>query len=165
MKLASFAAAALAILIAATLTVQGQDRPAATGRVGVLNLRDALDKTRNVWVADIDLELTKLQEADSGRATDLNPQERARIRAKLLDIGNKRKIEVYSEVVRLCGAVAKERGFDLVQRIDRMPAIEGGETDLASQIERRAIVHFDPSLDITSAVLERLNREYTARKK
>ena len=55
MKLASFAAAALAILIAATLTVQGQDRPAASGRIGVLNLRDALDKTRNVWVADIDL--------------------------------------------------------------------------------------------------------------
>jgi len=61
--------------------------------------------------------------------------------------------------------VAKERGFTLVQRIDRMPGIEGGDTDLNAQIDRRGIVHFDPSIDITNVVLERLNRDYTARKK
>ena len=151
-------AAVLAVVFAAALAAKAQNNPAPGARIGVLNLRDCMDKTRNTWIAQIDAEVQKMQEAEAGRATDLNPQERARIRTKLLDLSNKRKLEVYSEIVRLSGEIAKERGFDLIQRTDRMPVVESGDTDLAAQMERRAIVHFDPAIDITAEVLERLNR-------
>lgn len=165
MKLSHVAVAALALSLAAALAVQGQEKAPAGGRIGVVNLRDCLDKTKNQWIADIDLELQKLQEADSGRATDLNPQERLRIRTKNLDAGNRRRLEVYTEIVRLSGLLARERGFDVVQRIDRMPVLESGDADLTGQIDRRAIVHFDPSVDLTASVLEQLNKGYAARKK
>ena len=167
----SHLAAAAAVALALAIAVQGpasagsQDKPGAGARACVLNLRDCMDKTRNTWIAEIEQELQKAQEAESGRATDLNPQERARIRTKILDLSNKRKLEVYTEIVRLSGAVAKERGFDLVQRIDRMPVIESGDTDLAAQIDRRGIIHFEPSIDITNEVLERINKANASRKK
>jgi Skp family chaperone for outer membrane proteins len=165
MKLSHVAVTVLALSFAAALAVQGQDKAPAGGRVGVLNLRDCLDKSKNQWIADIDLELQKLQEADSGRATDLNPQERLRIRTKNLDAGNRRRLEVYTEIVRLSAALAKERGYDVVQRVDRMPVLESGDADLLGQIDRRTIVHFDPSVDLTASVLEQLNKEYAAKKK
>jgi Skp family chaperone for outer membrane proteins len=165
MKLSHVAVAALALSLAAALAVQGQEKAPPGGRIGVVNLRDCLDKTKNQWIADIDLELQRLQEADSGRATDLNPQERLRIRTKNLDAGNRRRLEVYTEIVRLSSLLAKERGFDVVQRIDRMPTLESGDADLMGQIDRRAIVHFDPSIDLTASVLEQLNKGYAARKK
>lgn len=151
-----------ALIVAAVLVAAApQDKPAS--RTGVLNLKECMDKTRNSWIADIEAELAKLQEAESGRATDLNPQERARIRAKFLELSNKRKLEVYGEIVRLSGALARERGFDLVQRIERMP--ESGDVDLMAQIERRSVVHYEPAIDLTPALLDRLNRDYAARKK
>jgi Skp family chaperone for outer membrane proteins len=167
----SHLAAPAAVALAVAIAVQGpvsagtQDKSGAGARTGVLNLRDCMDKTRNAWISEIDQELQKAQEAESGRATDLNPQERARIRTKIMDLSNKRRLEVYTEIVRLSGAVAKERGYDLIQRIDRMPVIESGDTDLAAQIDRRGIVHFDPSIDITSEVLERINKATAGRKK
>jgi Skp family chaperone for outer membrane proteins len=169
MKLTHTAVAAVAIALAAAIAFQGpasagaQDKAGA--RTGVLNLRDCMDKARNAWIAEIEQELQKAQEAESGRATDLNPQERARIRTKIMDLSNKRKLEVYNEIVRLSGAVAKERGFEIVQRVDRMPVIESGDSDLAAQIDRRGIVHFDPSIDITNEVLERINKDHFPKKK
>jgi Skp family chaperone for outer membrane proteins len=158
--------AVLAVALAAALAGTAQDKPAgATGRTGVLNLRDCMDKTRNTWIADIEIELQKQQEADSGRATDLNPQERLRIRTKNLDASNRKRLEVYNEVVRLSGTIAKERGFDLIQRIDRMPVLESGDPDFMAQIDRRPVVYVDPAVDITPSVLEHLNKEYAARKR
>lgn len=164
MKLNHIAVAALAVTLVAALAVHGQDKVPAGGRTGVLNLRDCLDKSRNHWIADIDQELQKQQEADAGRATDLNPQERLRIRTRNLDTGNRKRLEVYTEVVRLRGAIARERGFDVVQRVDRIPPLESGDADFLGQLDRRAIVHFDPSVDITAIVLEQLNAGYAARK-
>jgi hypothetical protein len=164
-RLAALAAAG-AIALAAGLSGNAQDKPAApAGHAGVLNLRDCMDKTRNSWIADIDLELQKLQEADSGRANDLNPQERQRIRTKNLDASNRRRLEVYTEIVRLAGVVARERGFEIVQRIDRLPVLESGDADFMGTIERRPVVYHDPGVDITAAVLEHLNRDYAARKR
>ena len=160
MKIAVVLLATAAVLVAAA-----QDKPAVGARTGVLNLRDCMDKSRNAWIADIEQEIHKITEAESGRAIDLNPQERARIRTKILDLSNKRKLEVYNELVRISGDVAKERGFDLVQRADRMPAVESGDSDLAAQIDRRSVVHYDASIDLTATVLERINRDYAARKK
>src|SRR5947209_2917964 len=42
------------ILLAASLSLQGVGQAPAGGRVGVLNLRDCLDKAKNSWIADID---------------------------------------------------------------------------------------------------------------
>jgi len=159
-------AAVAALLLAGTLAIAGtQDKPAAGARTGVLNLRECMDKVHNTWIADIEQEVQKLQEAESGRAIDLNPQERARIRTKILDLSNRRKLEVYSQIVRISAEAARERGFDLVQRVDRMPVIESGDTDLVAQIDRRLVVHHDASIDLTATVLERINKEYAARKK
>ena len=33
------------------------------------------------------------------------------------------------------------------------------------QLERRTIVHFDPAIDLTAALLEQLNKDYAAKKK
>jgi len=150
-------------LLALALLAAAQDKAPAAGRVGVLNLRECMDKSRNTWIADIEIDLQKQQEADSGRATDLNPQERLRIRTKNQEASNRKRLEVYTEIVRLSGLIARERGYDLVERVDRMP--ESGDSDLTGLIERRVIVHFDPSIDITPAVLEHLNKDYSARKK
>lgn len=157
--------AVLAGLAALAASAPAPQEKAPAGRTGALNLRDCLDRSRNAWIADIEQELQKQQEADSGRATDLNPQDRARIRAKNLEAGNRKRFEVYAEIVRLSGAIAKERGFDLVQRVDRMPALEPADADLMGQIDRRGVIYFEPAVDITAEVLERLNREYAARKK
>lgn len=166
MKAMLMMAGLAALGLAARLGSAEQDKPAArSGRTAVLNLRDCLDRSRNVWIADIELELQKLQEADAGRAADLNPQERQRIRGKIVDTGNRRRLEVYAEIVRISQLIAQERGFEIVQRVDRMPTWEPGETDLMGQIERRMVISYDPEVDLTPLVLERLNREYTARKK
>jgi Skp family chaperone for outer membrane proteins len=157
--------AALAGLAALAASAPAPQEKAPAGRTGALNLRDCLDRTRNAWIADIEVELQKQAEAESGRATDLNPQERARIRTKYLEAGNRKRFEVYSEIVRLSGAIARERGFDLVQRVDRMPVLEPPDGDLMGQIDRRGVIYFDSAVDITAEVLERLNRDYAARKK
>jgi Skp family chaperone for outer membrane proteins len=156
--------ALVAVLLAAAFAL-AQDKPAAGGRSGVLNMRECMDKAHNVWIADIEQELQKMQEAEAGRAIDLNPQERARIRTKILDHSNRRKLEVYTQIVRITGEAARERGFELVQRVDRMPVIESGDTDLPAQIDRRLVVHNDPAIDLTPTVLERINKEYAAKKK
>ncbi len=150
------------IVLVASLSLQGTP---ARGRVGVLNLRDCLDKTKNAWIAHIDQELQKQQEADSGCASDLNPQERLRIRTKNQDASNRKRLEVYTEIVRISGALAKERGYDVVQRVDRMPVVEPGDADLMPQLDRRTIVHFGPAVDLTAALLEQLNKDYATRKK
>src|ERR1041384_5676854 len=117
MRLDPRASAVIAVILVGALAVRagGQDKAPAGGRAGVLNLSDCMDKARNRWIAEIDQEIQKLQEAESGRATDLNPKERNRIRTKIQDLKNKKALEVYNEVVRLSGIVAKERGFDLIQ--------------------------------------------------
>lgn len=158
-------AVVVAVLLAAALAAKAQNNPAPAARAGVLNVRDCMDKARNAWIAEIDAEIQKLHEADAGRAIDLNPKERARIRTKILDHSNKRRFEVYAEVVRLSGVIAKERGFDLIQRVDPVPTVESGDPDFAAALERRPIIHFDPAIDITAEVLERLNREHAAKKK
>ena len=167
MRIPTAASAVLAVMLLAALVLQAgsakaQNNPAPGARTGVLNLRDCMDKARNPWVAEIEAEVQKVQDAESGRATDLNPQDRARIRTKIQDLSNKRKLEVYTEIVRLSGVIAKERGFDLIQRIDRFPVVESGDTDLTAQMDRRAVLYSDPSIDITTEVLERIN---AARKK
>jgi Skp family chaperone for outer membrane proteins len=163
MKIDPRAAALVAVMLAAALALgaAGQDQAA---RSGVLNVRECMDKGRNRWMAKIDQEILKMQEADSGRASDLNPQERARLRTQNLDRYNQRRLELYGAVVRHAGAVAKERGYDLVHRGDRLPVTESGEPELMTQIFSRDIVVSDPAIDITAEVVDRINQEHAGRK-
>jgi Skp family chaperone for outer membrane proteins len=166
MKIDHRATAILAVLLAGALAVgAAQEKPPAGARSGVLNVRECMDAARNAWMAEIDQELLKMQEAAAGRASDLNPQERARIRTKYLDHSNRRRVELYAALVRIAGEVARERGLDLVHRIDRMPAVESGDPDLMAQIYSRDIIHADPGMDITGEVLARINKEHAGRKK
>jgi len=166
MRLDARIAAVIAVTLVAALALGArQEKPAAGGRTAALNVRDCMDALRNQWMAEINEEIIKMQQADSGRATDLNPQERNRIRTKILDHYNKRRLELYSAVVRVAGAVAKERGFDLVARAEVLPAPASGDPDLMAQIYSRDLVYSDPAIDITGEVLERINREHAARKK
>jgi Skp family chaperone for outer membrane proteins len=166
MRLDPRAAAAVAVTLVAALALgASQEKPPAGPRSAVLNVRDCMDKSRNPWMAEIDQELARMQEAASGRASDLNPQERARIRTKHLDLYNKRRLELYAAIVRISGELAKERGVDIVHRSERLPVVESGDPDLMAQIYSREIVHADPVVDLTSEVLERVNKEHAGRKK
>jgi Skp family chaperone for outer membrane proteins len=163
MKLDARGAAALAVLLAGALALGASSQEKT--RIGVLNVRECMDKTRNPWMAEIDDDVVKMQQADAGRASDPNPGERNRIRTKILDHQNRRRLELYAAIVRISGTVAKERGFDLVQRADRMPSAESGDADVQGQIYGRDVVHADPGIDITSEVLDRVIKEHAARKK
>lgn len=140
-------------VLALAVIGSAQEKAPAGGRVAVINLRDATDKARNPMIADIEVELQKQQEADFARATDLNPSERQRIRNKLMELSTRLHAEANAEIVRISGLLAKERGFDLVQGVD---------ADLMGAVERRGILYYDPSVDLTSAVLDRI---VAARKK
>ncbi|HVE39082.1 MAG TPA: OmpH family outer membrane protein [Planctomycetota bacterium] len=167
MKIDHRAAAVVAIALVAALAIgaSGQDKAPAGARSGVLNVRDCMDPARNPWMAEINQEIIKIQEADAGRATDLNPQERKRIYTKNLDHLNKRRLELYAAVVRHAGEVAKERGYDFVQRVDPMPTTTSGDADLLERIYSRDLVYQAPGTDITNDVLDRLQKEHAGRKK
>ena len=166
MKLDPRAAAGISVALVALLALgAAQEKPPAGARSGVLNVRDCMDKARNAWMADIEQDLARMQEAASGRATDLNPQERARIRTKHLDHFNKRRLELYTEIARIAGEVAKERNFEVIHRIDRVPTMENGDPDLMPQIYSREVVHADPGIDITAEVLARVNKAHAALRK
>ena len=165
MKTVAAGAVAFALVLAAALPAQDPEKPPAAARVGVVSIRDCMEKGRNAWVADIELELQKIVEQDSGRSTDPNPQERARVRAKVQEAGNRRRLEVYGEIVRVSGLIARERGLEIVQNSDRMPGLPTPEADLMPILERRAVVWHAPETELTQAVLDRLNREYAERKK
>jgi hypothetical protein len=158
-------AAVAAVLLVAVLAAGAQNVPAPGSRAGVISIHECMDKARNAWIADIDAEVQKMQAADAGRTIDLNPKERLRIRTKILDHSNKRRLEVYTEIVRLTGVVGKERGFDFVHRIDPMPVLESGDAELVNKMEQRDILHHDPSIDLTVEVLTRLNRDYADRRR
>jgi Skp family chaperone for outer membrane proteins len=167
MRLDPRASAVFAVILVGALAVRagGQDKAAPGGRTAVLNVRECMDSARNQWVLEIQQEILKMQEADAGRATDLNPRNASGSNVKNLDHYNKRRLELYGAIVRIAGAVAKERGFDLVHRADPMPLAASADPELMAQIFARDPVYYDAAIDITNEVLERLNKEAAARKK
>ncbi|HXX94363.1 MAG TPA: hypothetical protein VEN81_12075, partial [Planctomycetota bacterium] len=60
--------------------------------------------------------------------------------------------------------VARERGYSMVLRSERLPVLNDPEP-LSSQISGRALVWHDASSDITDEVLKRLNEAYAEQKK
>ncbi len=73
------------------------------------------------------------------------------------------KIEIYNEIRQAVTAIGKEKGFDLIFRIDEA-AIEGGDAEpISMRINKAVVLYHHDAMDITSLVLTRLNGEWTKR--
>lgn len=72
--------------------------------------------------------------------------------------------ETYDQIKIACAAIAKERGIQLVLLDDATPAFAPEDRrPMMQQISARRSLFVDPSLDITSVVIERMNKEFAAR--
>ncbi|MBX3356247.1 MAG: OmpH family outer membrane protein [Phycisphaeraceae bacterium] len=72
--------------------------------------------------------------------------------------------ETYDRVKLACAAIAREQGIQLVLLDDATPQF--APTDprpMMQQISARRSLFVDPSIDITKAVIERMNRDFAAR--
>lgn len=71
--------------------------------------------------------------------------------------------QMYDEINQAVETIAKEAGYQIVLFKQR-PELRGGETrDVLEQIRSRKVLYSDPSVDITQAVLTRLNDAYRAK--
>jgi Skp family chaperone for outer membrane proteins len=85
-------------------------------------------------------------------------------RARYLDYYSERKIEIYNEIRRVVTLIAAEQKFDLVLRIET-PTLEEQDTETVSQrINNRVVLFYHDSVDITPAVVKRLNDEWAKAK-
>ncbi len=76
-----------------------------------------------------------------------------------LDFYSDKKIEIYNEIRRVVEIVAKEQKFDLVLRIESSFLEEQDNETVTQRINNRVVLFHNESVDITAAVVERLNAE------
>lgn len=74
--------------------------------------------------------------------------------------GRRQAEEMYKEVLAAVEKVAKEKGFDLVITRDNMEVASASMEELLDKMAQRKCLYADPSLDITDAVSELINRPY-----
>lgn len=77
---------------------------------------------------------------------------------------HRRTKEMYDEIISVVSAVAADRGMKVVLYMERLPILSRETQELVQAIERRKVLYGDPSVDLTEAVLARLNRKYQAGK-
>ena len=71
--------------------------------------------------------------------------------------------EIYSEILKTVGDVAKQRGYDVVIYGDQTgPIQEGSPQEMLMQIQSRRVLYSSDACDITTEVLRRLNAGYRA---
>lgn len=68
--------------------------------------------------------------------------------------------DMYKDITKAVAEVAAKQGFHVVLNSDDTAAET--KPDIFRKIERKKVVYADPSLDITDAVLSRLNEAYKA---
>jgi Skp family chaperone for outer membrane proteins len=71
--------------------------------------------------------------------------------------------EMHKEILATVAAVAKEQGVQVVFSSDESPFDQ--TADIYRQVEARKALYVDPSIDLTDAVLARLNDAYKAKPK
>ncbi|MDP6637537.1 MAG: OmpH family outer membrane protein [Phycisphaerae bacterium] len=71
--------------------------------------------------------------------------------------------EMYVEVQKAIGIVAKSRGFKVVLHQHRGKLRAASTTDMRAEISQRQVVYSDDSVDITASVLSSLNASYRAK--
>lgn len=72
--------------------------------------------------------------------------------------------EMYEEIMATVGAVAKERGYDIVLARENEPLNLENTQEMLRQIGSRKVLYGATSIDITEPVLGRLNQNYKASK-
>ncbi len=85
-------------------------------------------------------------------------------RARYLDYYSERKIEIYNEVRRVVAIIAQEQKYDLILRIEAPLLDEQDPETVAQRINNRVVLYSHDSVDITAAVLKRLNEEWAKHK-
>lgn len=68
--------------------------------------------------------------------------------------------EMYKEIVKLAGTIAKEQGYQIVLSADETTAEPN--PDIEKLISQRKVLYADPSIDLTDTVMARLNEAYKA---
>lgn len=71
--------------------------------------------------------------------------------------------EMYSDILRLIETVAKERGYELVLYRDELDLASSNRSELLSKIALRKVLYSSDAIDITDAVLKRLDSLYESR--
>ncbi|MBK8270804.1 MAG: OmpH family outer membrane protein [Planctomycetes bacterium] len=72
---------------------------------------------------------------------------------------------VYQDATKVVGELATERGYQVVLQYKPFSPDDTDQTLAAVRrmIQERAVVHADPSIDITNEVINRLNKAYLAK--
>ncbi len=68
--------------------------------------------------------------------------------------------EMYREILTAVEVVAKQRGCDLVIYREDVPIASQTTTELLNKIAQRKCLYFNPSIDLTDAVLQLANSNY-----
>ena len=71
--------------------------------------------------------------------------------------------EMYAEVQKAIGVVAKTRGFKVVLHQQRGPLRASSTADMRVEISQRKVVYSDDTVDITAGVLSSLNAAYRSK--
>ena len=68
--------------------------------------------------------------------------------------------KLYAEIVKVIADYCRDQKLDLVVKVDDTPLTSESIDELLFKIKQRNIIYFSPKLDITDAVLNRLNKGY-----
>ncbi|KPK82693.1 MAG: hypothetical protein AMJ81_09510 [Phycisphaerae bacterium SM23_33] len=82
---------------------------------------------------------------------------------KFLDEHRRMMEAMYTEILDAVAATAKEKGYDLVVYREAVEIDSKTTTELYQKIAQRKCLYYNPAIDLTQAVLDRLNRQYKAR--
>jgi len=86
-------------------------------------------------------------------------------KAQYLDFYSDKKIEIYNEIRRVVGLIAQEQKYDLILRVEAPTLNDQQDPENVTQrINNRVVLYHHESVDITNAVVERLNAEYKKQK-
>ena len=73
--------------------------------------------------------------------------------------------QMYEEILEMVAAVAKEGGFDLVLHKEDVELTSQTTPELLNKIAQRKVLYVNDAIDLTSVVLDRMNRQYELKKK
>lgn len=72
--------------------------------------------------------------------------------------------EYYNEALEVVAAVAKEKGFAAVLKVELEPLTPEESEKIERRIDARSALYVDPALDITEEVIRRLNEKHAKAK-
>ena len=72
--------------------------------------------------------------------------------------------EVYEKIIDAVARVAKDRGIQIVLDMERQELVGDDLGSIFAQVSGRKVLYSEPSVDLTGAVMARLNEEYRAKR-